>query len=248
MWLTARLMLAWLVVTAVIVAAARALPPGPQLAYLSIVPAKYITSLHVMDINRRIAAKIGPNLNVLPDGLKWSPDGQYIALVAVPNPQLLSIGVYVLRADGRDGHWLTAQNESCYNPAWSHDSQYLACGSSEGIYIFPRSQCLFAPAWLPDGKQLVFVSTPELPPFRQRVYRVDMKTGQPHLVFEAAQTVSRPAWSPDFQTMLLWADGPNASREIYSLNADGSGLRQLTVNHDLNSLPHWRPCWPVHCD
>jgi Tol biopolymer transport system component len=63
--------------------------------------------------------------------------------------------------------------------------------------------------------------------------RVQITSG---LTFER---ISGLAWSPDGQQIVFSANSPGRSDKLYIINADGSGLRQITGGE----IPHIEPTW-----
>jgi DNA-binding SARP family transcriptional activator/Tol biopolymer transport system component len=53
------------------------------------------------------------------------------------------------------------------------------------------------------------------------------------------ERVSGLAWSPDGQQIVFGANSPGRSDKLYIINADGSGLRQITGGE----IPHVEPAW-----
>ena len=51
---------------------------------------------------------------------------------------------------------------------------------------------------------------------------------------------SSPAWSPDGRR-IAFGSGRDGNREIYVMNADGSGVTRLTYNDAIDSGPAWSP-------
>jgi Tol biopolymer transport system component len=49
-----------------------------------------------------------------------------------------------------------------------------------------------------------------------------------------------PAWSPD-GTRIAFVSDRDGDWEIYVINVDGTGIRQLTFNDDWDSYPDWSP-------
>lgn len=54
--------------------------------------------------------------------------------------------------------------------------------------------------------------------------------------------VSTPAWSPDGRKLAFSADLDHSGHpEIYTIRANGAGLRRLTFSHSVNIAPVWNP-------
>jgi Tol biopolymer transport system component len=109
-----------------------------------------------------------------------------------------------------------------------------------------------APAWSPDGRTIVFVSGRD---GNGEVYAMDANGSSPrNLTQDPAQDV-HPAWSPDGRSIAFvssrspssrckpgpgpcWDDRPS---EVYVMNADGSGKRNLTRDRANDDYPTWSP-------
>lgn len=105
------------------------------------------------------------------------------------------------------------------------------------------------PRWSPDGRRIAFTRFADGSPSEILVIDVDGKGGTVRLA-EGAD----PAWSPDGTKIVFsWngASAPGSAWGIYVMNADGSGIRQLTSpnNFDQCSVgasaddlnPDWSP-------
>lgn len=65
--------------------------------------------------------------------------------------------------------------------------------------------------------------------------------GSGQRALKAGHTPSAPAWSPDGRRIAFEADDRDTYRDLYVINADGSGLRRLT-RHRVDSVrPVWSP-------
>jgi TolB protein len=175
----------------------------------------------------------------------WSPDGSKIAFTrgdAVGEQE-----IYVMNADGSGQTNITnSPNSQDLSPTWSPDGTKLAFmsgGNKLAIYIMNADgsgkvkltdkDTLTVveqdPAWSPDGTKIAFASN-FLGGFGIFVVNPD-GSGQTRLTSFQSLT---PAWSPDGAKIAFSGLG-----DIRVMNADGSGLTQLTGNNNSELGPTW---------
>jgi TolB protein len=122
-------------------------------------------------------------------------------------------------------------------PRWSPDGRsiaYVRTGDHNIVIMNADgsgAQVLFTPAveeysarWSPDGTRLaVNISGAE-----PGLLVMDLGTSSQELIRQG--TSSGPAWSPDGRTIAFdyFSQQPGASEQIYVMNADGSGSRNIT--------------------
>ena len=170
----------------------------------------------------------------------WSPDGRKLAFLRIGNRE--HHGLYVINADGSGERKLT--------------DEALWAGLS-------------APDWSPDGRKILFVSTRDGPPgcdfwrpaCNTEIYVANADgSGQRNLTRNPAHDslpnsywgAHHSAWSPNGRTIVFVSDRdggragcisgqPRCNTEIYVMNADGSGQRNLTRNPARDDEPAWSP-------
>jgi Tol biopolymer transport system component len=193
----------------------------------------------------------------------WSPDGQKIAFVSGSK-------VFVMNADGSAYRSLTQRLNMGRVPslAWSPDGRKFVflggggCGdfcfhlyvmNADGSGVQNLTPNLrggpghgaWDPAWSPDGGKIAFVRLDA----RGGVYVVKpdgtgvrnlMKAPAGYAMPSCPTSTCAPAWSPDGRK-LAFATDRDGNSEVYVINADGSGRRNLTLDPAYDGDPMWSP-------
>ena len=93
---------------------------------------------------------------------------------------------------------------------------------------------IISPAWSPEGNRIAYVSFEKKKP---SIY-VQSLSGQRTMVANFKGNNSAPAWAPDGNRLaIVLTYGANS--QIYTINADGSGLRQVTKSSAIDTEPTW---------
>src|SRR5881394_1514833 len=162
----------------------------------------------------------------------WSPNGTRIAFQSMRNG--MNYQVYLMNADGSNQVNLSNSSSSEGQPSWSADGTNIAFASDrdhagyDSIYVMNsdggnQHALTFAtgetqdnqPVWSPDGSKIAFVST------RDSTTETWQETD------DDGNYISRSAL--------------HINKEIYVMNAEGSGQTRLTNNPANDESPSWSP-------
>lgn len=133
----------------------------------------------------------------------WSPNDRLIAFTV---SRKSGMSVWVMNADGTRPHQVT--------------------------HLTPEEGRAQMPAWHPDSHQLAFQSNAASPKGKSTLWIVDLRTTGamevgPH---KTAYLDETPSWFSDGKR-LAFQSNRTGRMEIWTINADGSDLRQLTGRH-----------------
>ena len=204
---------------------------------------------------KRLPASIGT-------GMAWSPDGRRIAADTAD--------LTLADPDGSGLHVVPRAPKGATTPTWSPEGRRLAVSASSGessdIFVLgeardPRNLTERlgsgrdeSPSWSPDGTRIAFTSDRQ--DGRSEIYVVNVDgTGLVRLTHSGAGGSSdEPDWSPDGTRIAFSRTRPidedtGTARDLFVMNADGSGERALTGNFDArrqaledgSAAPSWAP-------
>jgi Tol biopolymer transport system component len=182
----------------------------------------------------------------------WSPDGQWIAFVWRDD-------IYAIHPDGSRLRRLTHSQTPLGDghPAWSPDGTRIAfivlrvqpydlpgvfVMNADGSHVRRLTNCLPScvqslPAWSPDGRTIAFSGQTDV--------FVMAATGGPSGKLTDCGAIPDcidaldPTWSPDGRLIVFEVERDGGRRSLYLINADGTGLRQLTF-HDDDCCASWQ--------
>lgn len=118
----------------------------------------------------------------------------------------------------------------------------ISSSELKDVYIFADNK--HAPgklAWSPDGRQIAFeVWTLEdgVPNLPVGIYAINAYGGRPHVALKG--DAREPTWSPDGKQLACTVMS-NEERDIWRVNADGTGAVNLTKGQGDSYNPAWSP-------
>ena len=195
-------------------------PDGEEIAYWSRVGGIFgIPDIYLMDAEGRNPKKLTDDL-FHDDRPSWSPDGRKIAFAAYLRPQenWRKTEIFVRDANGKNRVNLTQNpNARSTHVSWSPDGSRIAYTAS------PKPLLMHAPHNIhlmnADGTNKV------------------MLTKEDRWAYEWA-----PCWSPDSKKIAFVKQTPDGFHDIFTINADGSDLRNITYTHRIDEFfPAWSP-------
>jgi Tol biopolymer transport system component len=161
--------------------------------------------------------------------------------------------IYSVAPDGTDLLRLTTDASGNFSPSWSADGSRIAFASyrdgSFEIYVMDADGAnqvrltsntdTFTddgnPTWSPDGTKIAFhrfIGTPAI----WDIYTIDVSSRVETRLTDLGDQTTNPAWSPD-GTRIAFTSYAGCGHCIYVMNADGSGITQLTNQND--QFPRW---------
>ncbi len=140
----------------------------------------------------------------------WSPDGKHIA--------------FVRGASGEEDIYLVSKLS---NSTWQDDT--------ETIRLTQHDSADLAPAWSPDSRSIVFISSPE---GTTEILTMRADGSKQRRLTNNGNDDLAPVWSADGK-QIAFVSHLYGAGEIFIMNADGSEQRRLTNNGAEDAYPDW---------
>ena len=226
-------------------------PNGYQIAFSAVAQTDGFYSEQIFVLNRdgsgltRLTQTKATSFNP-----HWSPDGSKLLFLSNVLSEGSDLDVLTMNADGTNVLNLTnTKYLTERDPAWSPDGKQIAYvgwpggGIGSEVYIVDEngsntrritndSATDRGPTWSPDGQSIAV--NRDGGPFPIMLLRAD-GTGAPTQVTDNGWDQS---WSPDGKRIVFTSDR-NGNWDIYSINPNGTLLRQLTNTAGGNQQPQW---------
>jgi Tol biopolymer transport system component len=173
----------------------------------------------------------------------WSPDGRTIAFVRSDSNGVVQSVDLVSAAGGRHRRLFRGRDVDIgRTPQWSPSGRLIAFEARSSVYVVRVADGALTrlrrtgdwPTWSPDGRHIAFTAGSGVYVMTadgSRVRRVRTERG--------LEFGDGPAWSPDGRTLVYSLTLLRSDFEIFTVGADGSGLRQLTRNSVQDRMPAW---------
>lgn len=185
---------------------------------------------------RRVTSATGPTSPSFARHPEWSPDGR---LIAFDSDRDGNGELYVIRPDGSGLHRITNAPGNDSHPMWTNLGELVTVrrdSTSRSLWGVNLEQGVARPLFdagrfysglniAPDGRHFTFMASGEPTP---RLYVAPMdRSWEPRAITPEGRTSYEAAWSRDGTRVAFYHDATGV-HEIYIVNADGTGLRQVT--------------------
>jgi Tol biopolymer transport system component/class 3 adenylate cyclase len=209
--------------------------------------------LHLVDLDGRNVRRVegAPQWmqSAVPASPAFSPDGESIAFFF---QQMGPKGdLWVIAAAGGEPRRLTTDRADAGSPAWSADGEWIVFSSSRAgsrtLWRVPASGGEPQPVTTgagedrdltisPDGKRLVYSNTKAA----YGLSFLDLEKSQRRVLLERRLPILLPKLSPEGSRIVFFHD-LGSQVQIFTIGADGAGLRQVTHGATLATHPRWSP-------
>ena len=192
-----------------------------------------------------VANADGSNAHKVIDLALWpsfSPDGKQIAYYRIKDE-----GIYTANSDGGDVQKVLVGETCCVQ--WSRDSKHLMyvlgklkSGDTRIKIVNPDGTnpselslgpSPFNPSWSPDGTRIAYAACNASDKNVCGIIVYDLTTKESKMI--TTDGGGAPQWSPRGDKIVYRAGNPN----VFVVNPDGSGLKQLTFGKSNDGQPAW---------
>ena len=200
-------------------------PPPTKIVFSSAIQAEegaFVPSdISVMDADGSNVINLTNSPDISDRHPDWSPDGDRIVFTSNIDKTTPS-DIFIMNADGTNKVRLTTHRDFDFEPAWS-----------------------------PDGNRIAFVSVRLVNDFgfNEKIFVMDANGGNLVNLTNEPFNDRSPDWSPDGNQIVFSSirdrkpDGnlDNTKSDIFTMNADGTNVIQLTETPARDLNPNWSP-------
>ena len=184
----------------------------------------------------------------------WSPDGRTIAFSSKRDGRF---HIFVMQADGSGTQRLTSTEGDDEHPTWSPDGRIaFSRGRSGDIYVMSADGTGARrvgsdpaderdPAWSPDGRWIAYARRTPGTTVRE-IWLIRPDGSERRALTKLGAATYSPAWSPDGRTIAFSSDARAGIFAVYTIRADGKGLRRVTSPAEDDFEPadgDFEPAW-----
>jgi plastocyanin len=151
-----------------------------------------------------------------------------------------------MNGDGSDAHYVAQGMEPALSPDGSqvafvsYPNVYVANSDGTGLRTLAYGPWPDSPSWSPDGTKIAFTDTYD----RIWIFRVSDGTALSVIPKPGSGLpILRSRWSPDGSKIafVYAVDNMQDHREVWTVNANGTGYAQITTNNVQDEYPGWTP-------
>ena len=202
---------------------------------------------------RRVAHRAADMIYEKLTGIKGVFDTKVAYVTAEQQPDGSLYSLVVSDQDGENEHKIMESNDPIMSPAWSPDSRRLAYVSFEGnrssifiqtlrtgnrIQVSSKPGINGAPAFSPDGKQLVL--TLGGVDGNLDIHVLDVNSRQSRRLTTHRAIDTEGSWSPDGRFIYFTSDR-SGGPQIYRVSATGGSPERVTFEGSYNARPRLSP-------
>ena len=184
----------------------------------------------------------------------WSPNNSHIVFVKGDASNNSLDEIYKVDADGTNLVRLTNNNVPDSAPKWSPDGSKIIFSSfrnsATNIFVMDsdgtnETQLTFSAVgagsqtWSPDGTKIAYTTKDDN--YNDVIVIMNADGSNPDDVYTSGTLgFGGLTWSPD-GSKFAFSSFSNGFFDIFTINVNGTGLKQLTMNQRYNFNPSWSP-------
>jgi Tol biopolymer transport system component len=218
-----------------------------KLAYESDASGRF--RIHMMDWDGDNQTRVSPEGSDLDDDVHptWSPEATRIAFASTRGG---GWHIWTMNADGTNLRRLT--EGLAVEPAWSPMGAWIAYAWNDSIWLVnsdgtnprrltvPTGRSVAAPAWSPDGSEIVLSRFGENGLPGELFVASVFSPGQERQLTSGGFGNARPSWSPDGTEIVFQRLTPTSGGwQLMAIRPDGSGEREVQPTGGGDLTPAW---------